>query len=333
MGSVPRVYVIQGRDRRDYSVAEAVLAEVPAELTLLPPITDPEQLIANTRDAAGLVVVGARIAREVLGALDRLQVVVRNGIGYDTIDVAAATELGVVVVNIPDLWIREVANHTLALLLAWNRQIVRMDRDVRQGVWSGRVPGDHTGSIYDETVGIVGLGASGSAFARLAIALDANVIAYDPLADDQRFAALGVQRVSLEELAARADYISIHTSLSPATKRLIGADFFRHTKPTALLINTSRGQIVDEAALADALATKRLGGAALDVWESEPPPVDHALLAMDNVIASAHAAFYSSTAVAKAVRRGAEEVARVLRGQRPLNVVNPEVYARGLRRR
>src|SRR5262249_13136597 len=138
-----------------------------------------------------------------------------------------------------------------------------------------------------------------------------------------------VERVSLESLAERADYVSVHTLLNAETRHLIGEAFFRRMKPTAILINTSRGPVVDEKALARALQDKRLAGAALDVWEEEPIAADNPLLKMDNVIATPHAAYYSSAAVAQIPGRCGEEVARVLTGQRPLNVVNPEVYAPG----
>ena len=243
------------------------------------------------------------------------------------IDVPAATDLGVVVVNIPDLWTREVANHALGLLLAWNRQIPMLDSQVKRGVWQSAVPGP-AGALHGETVGIVGFGNIGRAFARRVAALEMQVIAYDPYVDEAQFAALGVERVhSLGELAARADYISVHCLLNAETRHLIDAAFLRQMKPTACLINTSRGPVVDEEALIRALQERWIGGAALDVRAQEPPPADNPLSEMENVILTPHAAYYSAAAVAQVPRRCGEEVARVLTGQRPLHVVNPEVYA------
>ena len=276
------VYVIQGRGQHDYADCQAALARVPARMTALPFIGDENELIARTRDADALVVTFSPVTRGVMGALEGLKVVVRTGVGYDVIDVPAATELGVIVVNIPDIWVREVANH---------------------------------------------------AFARRVAAFETKLIACDPYVDDQRFAALGVERVSLEALAERADYVSVHTLLNAETHHLIGEAFFRRMKPTAILINTSRGPVVDEQALARALKDERLAGAALDVWEQEPVTADNPLLKMDNVIATSHAAYFSSPAVAQVPRRCGEEVARVLTGHRPLHVVNPEVYAPGAVRR
>src|SRR5438552_1402142 len=228
-----RVYVVQGQVERDWSDCQAALDGVPARVTTLPFVADPDVLIARARDADALVDVFSPITRGVMSALEGLKTVVRTGVGYDVIDVPAATELGVIVVNIPDLWVREVANHALALLLTWNRKILTLDRQVRAGVWAGGVPGG-AGALHGETVGIVGLGNIGSAFARRVAALETTVIACDPYVDDRHFAALGVERVSLERLAERSDYVSVHTLLNTETRHLIGEKFFARMKPTAL---------------------------------------------------------------------------------------------------
>ena len=328
-----KVYVIQGRGERDYADCQTALDRVPAQLISLPFIGDAAEVIARARDADALIISSSPVSRRVMESLEGVKAVMRTGVGYDVIDVPAATELGVVVINVPDIWIREVANHALALLLAWNRRIVPLDREVRGGTWSGRVPGAVTGSLHGETVGIVGLGNIGSAFARRIAALETHVIACDPYVDDARFKTLGVERVDLPTLAARADYVSVHALLNAETRGLINEAFFRRMKPTACLVNTSRGPIVDEAALARALREGRLAGAALDVFEEEPLAADSPLRRLDNVILTPHAAYFSSPAVAQVPERCGEEIARVLLKERPLNVVNPEVYAPGRVRR
>src|SRR5262245_31605037 len=201
MAAQPHVYVIQGRTQQDYADCQAALAGVPARMTILPFLATEDEVIAKTRDADALVVSSSPVTRGVMGALEGLKTVVRTGVGYDVIDVPAATELGVIVVNIPDLWVREVANHALALMLAWNRKGVTLDRQMHGGVWTPGVPGPHTGALHGETVGIVGLGNIGSAFARRVAAFETKVIATDPYVDDARFAALGVERVTLDALA------------------------------------------------------------------------------------------------------------------------------------
>lgn len=321
------VYVIQGRNPRDYSECQAALATVPAYLETLPVLRNEADIIERTHDADGLIVSGSRITRRVMSALKNLKVIVRTGVGYDVIDVPAATDLGIVVVNIPDIWTREVANHAVGLLLAWNRKIPTLHNEVKSGTWQSRVPGP-TGSLHGETVGIVGFGNIGRAFARRMAAFEMHVIAYDPYVDNAQFTALGVERVfSLEELAARSDYVSVHTLLNAETRHLIDEAFLRQMKPTACLINTSRGPVVDEQALIRALQEQWIAGAALDVREQEPPEPECPLSHMDNVILTPHAAYFSTPAVAQVPRRCGEEVARALTGQRPLHVVNPEVYA------
>ena len=328
-----KVYVIQGRGERDYADCQIALDRVPAQLISLPFIGDAAEVIARTRDADALIISSSPVNRRVMESLEGVKAVMRTGVGYDVIDVPAATELGVVVINVPDIWIREVANHALALLLAWNRRIVTLDREVRGGTWSGRVAGAVTGSLHGETVGIVGLGNIGSAFARRIAALETHVIACDPYVDDARFKTLGVERVDLPTLAARADYVSVHALLNAETRGLLNEAFFRRMKPTACLVNTSRGPIVDEGALVRALQEGNLAGAALDVFEEEPLAADSPLRRLDNVILTPHAAYFSSPAVAQVPKRCGEEIARVLLKERPINVVNPEVYAPGRVRR
>src|SRR5204863_428318 len=152
-------------------------------------------IIAKTRDADAIVTSSSPMTRNVMSALEGLKTVIRTGVGYDVIDVPAATELGVVVVNIPDIWIREVANHAISLLLAWNRKIITLDKQIHGGVWTSGVPGAQTGALHGETVGIVGLGNIGSAFARRIAGFEMKVIACDPYVDPARFVALGVERV------------------------------------------------------------------------------------------------------------------------------------------
>jgi D-3-phosphoglycerate dehydrogenase / 2-oxoglutarate reductase len=322
-----KVYVIQGRNPRDFSDCQAALARVSAHLESIPFTRQEDEIIERASDADALIVSSSPMTRRVMSALKQLKVVVRTGVGYDVIDVPAATDLGIVAVNIPDIWTREVANHALALLLAWNRRIPTLYNEVKAGIWQSQPQGP-LGALHGETVGIVGFGNIGKAFARRVSALETHVIAYDPYVDEAQFSALGVERVlSLGELAARSDYVSVHTLLNAETHHLINEAFLRQMKPTACLINTSRGPVVDEPAIIRALQEKWIAGAALDVQEHEPPAPDNPLSRLENVILTPHAAYYSTAAVAQVPRRCGEEVARALTGQRPRHVVNPEVYA------
>jgi D-3-phosphoglycerate dehydrogenase / 2-oxoglutarate reductase len=310
-----KVYVIQGRGERDYADCQTALDRVPAQLISLPFIGNADEVIARTRDADALIISSSPVTRRVMESLEGVKAVMRTGVGYDVIDVPAATELGVVVINVPDVWIREVANHALALLLAWNRKIVTLDREVHAGTWGSRVPGPVNGSIHGETVGIVGLGNIGSAFARRIAALETHVIACDPYVDDARFKTLGVERVDLPTLAARADYVSVHALLNAETRGLLNDSFFRRMKPTAILVNTARGPIVDQEALAAALHEGRLGGAGLDVTDPEPLPSDHPLLGAPNLLVVPHIGSATTTARAAMADRAVDNLLAALDGK------------------
>jgi len=320
-----KIYAIAGHVERDFSDCHAELEKVSAQLEMLPFIDDASEIIKRTADAHGLIVTKSPITGQIMEALKNLKVVVRTGVGYDVIEVPAATKLGIAVVNIPDLWIREVANHALALLLAWSRKIVVLNQTVKSHKWVTRVPGS-TGSLHGETIGIVGLGNIGSAFAKRVSALEMRVIAHDPYVLDSHFVGLNVKRVSLEELAALSDYVSVHCLLNEETRHLINEKFLSQMKPHAFLINTARGPVVDESALIHALHDQKIAGAALDVLENEPPSSESPLLQMEHVILTPHAAYFSNPALAQVPKRCGEEVVRVLKGQRPINVINPEIY-------
>ena len=264
-----KVYVIQGRGERDYADCQTALDRVPAQLISLPFIGDADEVIARTRDADALIISSSPVTRSRdgvargrqggdahRGGLRRHRRARRDGAGRGGHQRARRLD-------------PRGGQPRAALLLAWNRKIVTLDREVHAGTWSSRVPGAVTGSLHGETVGIVGLGNIGSAFAGRIAALETHVIACDPHVDDARFAALGVERVDLLTLAARADYVSVHALLNAETRGLINDAFFKRMKPTACLVNTSRGPVVDERALVRALQAGQLAGAALDVFEED----------------------------------------------------------------
>jgi len=213
-----------------------------------------------------------------------LRVVARMGVGYDSIDVGAATTAGIAVTITPGVLEESVAEHTIALLLGLTRGIVQRDREVRQGVWSrAAMP-----RLAGKTFGIAGLGRIGKAVAPRAMGLGMNVIAADPCLDEAFAAKSGVKYVSFNELLAMSDVVSLHAAYHSETTHLINATTLAQMKPGAILVNTSRGGLIDEAALFDALQSGRLSGAALDVFQQEPPPVDHPLLTLPNVLTCTH---------------------------------------------
>ncbi len=310
------------------------LAEFADGLVSYGNLTTPEQLIEHCHDADALLVPGAHFTREVIDHLEHCRVLVRYGVGYDTIDVPAASDHNLVVVNIPDFCLPEVANHALALMLDCAKKITRQDKWMRTGAWGDRGTGYRApflspmGPIHGETVGLVGFGQIAREFHRRLVPLDVRVIAYDPYVPAERVAALGVEMVSLDDVMRQSDYISIHTPLLPDTHHMINAAMIALMKPTAYLINTSRGPVVDEAALIAALQGGKIAGAGLDVFEVEPLPKDSPLMAMENVVLVPHTASYADETFAIMHRRVGEEAARALRGQMPNTPVNPQIKPR-----
>ncbi len=318
-----RVYRI-GVHARDLLEPERLeLEKVGAEEIVLPRI-EGDELIEKARDAHGIIDVESPITRRVMEAMPNLKVVLRTGVGVDVIDVEAATELGIAVVCVPDLWIREVANHAFALLLACNRRLLKLDSIIRADGWVPVIPSP-VGSIHGETLGIVGLGRIGRALAARAMAFEMEVIAHDPYLPAEAFEQAGVESAPFDELLRRSDYVSIHSPKTDETTHLFDDDAFAKMKPTAYLVNTSRGPVVDQQALVRALQAGRIAGAGLDVLEREPPPQDEPLLRMENVILTPHSSYYSDAAIADLPIRCGQEVARALTGRRPLNLFNPQV--------
>ncbi|MHB1134487.1 MAG: C-terminal binding protein [Chloroflexota bacterium] len=301
-----------------------VLDSIGAEM-VVSPSGSAEELCRQAPDVDAMLVCYGRVSREVLAAGARLRIVARYGIGYDTIDVPAATERGVVVTNVPGYCTDEVSDHALALILALARKLTVYDRAVRVGGWDAQV-GKPIQRLRGQTVGLIGLGRIGSAVARKAAAFGLRILAYDPFLSAEQARERGAERVDLATLLRESDFVSLHAPLSRAdgTTGMFGAAQFQQMKRGAYLINTARGGLVDGQALEQALGEGLIAGAGLDCLPVEPPSLESPLLRAENVILSPHAAFYSEQAMVDSQRLAAEEVARVLTGQRPLSPVNPE---------
>ena len=286
-----------------------------------------DDLIANIRDANVVLVAVAPITRRVLESLPRCRAVVRYGIGVDNVDLDAATDSGIVVAHVLDFCTEEVSNHTIALLLALARGLLPLHRDTVTGRWR-RGHAWRLAPIHGQTLGIVGFGNIGRAVARKALAFDLRVLAHDPYCDSEAAAEMGVRLASLDELLAESDYVSLHTPLTPETRHLIGAAELKTMKPTAMLINTARGPVVDEPALAQALAGGEIAAAGLDVFEDEPLPPDSPLCRLDNVVLTPHVASVSPAAMQQLRREVGRAAADVLSGRWPRYVANPSVKPR-----
>ncbi len=274
-------------------------------------ITAPDEVIAACRDADAILMTSARITREVLEALPGLRAVVRYGVGLDTIDLEAARELGVEVRNVTGFCTDEVADHTLALVLALSRRIVRQAIDSRAGHWR-RAGEDPLLRLSGRRAGVIGLGEIGRAVAVRLQALGMAVVAHDPFVAEGTARELSVTLLPLDELLATAHVVCVNCPLTDATRGLIGAAELAAMGPDSIIVNTARGGIIDESALVAALEAGEIGGAGLDVLAQEPPPPDHPLLAMDNVIVTAHMAASSQEAMHELVVGAFRRLAEVL---------------------
>ncbi len=269
------------------------------------------------RGAQCVLVGGARIDGPLMERLPDLELIIRYGVGLDSLDVQAATDHGVVVAHYPDFCQPEVANHALMLLLAVARKLVPHDRAIRAGNYRG-VPLPVSAPLTNETLGLVAYGNIARHMAKRAQALGMRVIAFDPYADDAPFREDGVERVpSLEALLQQADHVSIHAPLTPETHHLFGREQFAMMKPTSILVNTARGPIVEQDALVEALREGRILGAGLDVFEVEPLGADCPLYEFDNVALTPHSAFYSEYSNRHIKERVGQTVVDFMNGRWP----------------
>ena len=286
-----------------------------------------DEIIEAVRDADVILRTGGQITRRVMEAAPKCKAIITLSVGFDLIDVDAATDNNIIVVNNPtSQWcVEEVSNHAIALLLACAKNLVPLNNSVKQGRWAEAKQAQAPKvSIHDQTLGLVGCGSIGQLVAKKAQCFRLKVIGYDPYLDKSLAKEHGITLVGLPELLKESDFISIHTFLSEETRHLIGEREFKQMKPTAYLINTARGSVVNEATLIKALQEKWIAGAGLDVFEKEPIDSNNPLLKMDNVVVTPHSASYSDASkLARTVIL--QEAIRVLSGKWPKNVVNKTV--------
>ena len=281
--------------------------------------------MAQTADLVMIQSVRPLLNRAVIAQL-ACRALIRMGLGYDSVDVAAASERGILVSNVVDWCNAEVADHAVALLLAGLRRVGPMDRALHHGVWD-RSPAMEIVRLSGKTLGILGFGRIGQAVAERMAAFGVQIITYDPYLDQAAADRLRVTGVSLAELLERSDFLSIHARLIPETRHLLGAAEFARMKPGAFVVNTARGPIIDEPALAAALGSGHLGGAALDVMETEPLPAHSPLVGLSNTLLTPHLASFSREASAQLYQMSAEIAAALLQNRWVTTVVNPQVRA------
>ncbi len=285
-------------------------------------------IIERVRDVDALVsLLTDPIDAEVFDAAPKLRIVSQYAVGYDNIDVEEATKRGIYVTNTPGVLTETVADFTFALMLAVARRVVEADKYVREGRWKvAWHPLMMLGSdVYGRTLGIVGMGRIGSAVARRAKGFGMRILYYDSVRREDLEKELGAEFVDLDRLLEESDYVSLHVPLTPETYHLIGEEQLRKMKPTAFLINTARGKVVDQKALYKALKEGWIAGAGLDVFEQEPIPPDDPLLKLDNVVLAPHAASASHETRSRMAEMVAENLISFLNGKVPPNLVNKEV--------
>ncbi len=324
------VVVTDDRYGGNYREEEAELATVGARLEVRNLSTEEEALRSLARADAILVnlfPLGVRV----IEAMERCRVISRYGVGYDNVDVPAATRKGIWVARVPDYSLEEVSDQALALLMACVRKVAYKDRAIRAGRWNLHKD-QPCHRMAGGTMGLVGYGAIARCLHRKIAGLGlARILVHDPYVDPAVVKAAGCVPVDLEALVRQSDFLSVHVPLSSETRGLIGERQISAMKPTAVLVNTSRGPVVDEKALAAALAAGRLAGAGLDVFETEPLPPESPLRKLDTVVLSDHAGWYSEESIVELKTKAARNVAAVLGGGKPVYPVNLVPEAKGSR--
>ncbi|MDY6854962.1 MAG: C-terminal binding protein [Thermodesulfobacteriota bacterium] len=293
-----------------------------------------EDMIKATSDADAIIGIATfqPFTRKVIEGLRKCRFIQSMGIGYDQLDVAAATEHCILVANVPDYCLDEVSDHAMALMLACTRRIVKLNELVKSGNWKSEPDLDMQQNVWPNitqlkglTLGLIGFGRIPQTLVPKARAFGLKIIVCDPYVADDVIKKMGVEKVSLDQLLKESDVLSIHCALTPETHHMLGLEELKKMKPTAHIVNTARGPIIDGKALYTALKEGIISTAAVDVTEPEPISPDDPLLTLDNFIVTAHSAHYSPKAFKDLIERPGREVMRVLKGEWPVGLLNPQV--------
>ena len=307
----------------DLEKEKNILKKVDAQLIPAQCKTEKEVIkIAVGADA--LLNTYAPITAKVIASLTKCKVIGRYGIGIDTIDVDAATQKGIIVVNVPSYCEDEVSNHALTLILSCVRKINYYNFQIKKGIWDWKI-GKPIFNLSEHTLGLIGFGKIARRLAKKAKFLGFKVVAFDPFLSQSEFKKEKVEQIEFNKLLETSDVISLHTPLNKSTKYLLGKKEFDQMKPSAFIINTARGGLIDEGALYKALTAKKISGAALDVLENESSNIHNPLFQLDNLILTPHVAFYSETSLVKLRTKLTLDIARVLKGEIPQGLVNQEL--------
>ena len=304
---------------------ETVLREEADAEAIVAPDGSEETLASLAGDVDAIMTCFAQVTPAVLQAAPNCVAVGRFGVGVDNIAVDTATELGMAVTYVPDYCVDEVSDHVMALLLGWNRRVSVFDNSVKGDGWGSVGLTMRMMRLRGKTLGVIGFGRIGQAAAQKALAFGFRVLAYDPYMTAEQCALRGAKKSDLDTLLRESDFVTLHSPLNPATENMIGARELDMMKSESFLINCARGPLIDEDALYDALTSGSIAGAGLDVMVDNHPANDHPLLGLDNIIITPHVAFFSQESTLELEQRAAREVACVLTGRMPDNLVNPAV--------
>lgn len=316
--------VVTDYDFYDLRYEEKVLSELPDLEFVKGKARTEEEVIELAKDADGIINQYAPISAKVVEQLEKCKVISRTGVGVNTIDIPTATEKGIYVCNVPDYCMDEVSDHALALLMSWARKVVLLNAHVKNKVWDFK-KGVPIHRFNTQTVGVLGFGRIPRSLVKKLLAIGFNVMVYDPYVPDEEIIKAQAKPASMEEIFQQADFVSVHTPLTKETKGIINKDLFNQAKTSLVIINTSRGPVINEADLIEALRSGQIAGAALDVVEEEPIQPDNPLLEMDNVILTPHAAWYSEESEEEMRTKCARNVLQALKGETPTYLVNRDV--------
>jgi len=283
-----------------------------------------DDVLSVAENADAIISEYAPLSGRVIQALRKCKIISMNAAGFDNVNVKAATQKGILLVHCPDYCFEEVADHTMAMVLSCARGIFQYDRRIRSRIWDFKAAGPRQ-RIRNSILGLIGFGRIAQAVAERAKSFGMQVVACDPFINDDYMLTKGVHPAPIHSVISSADYLSIHVPLTRETRKLIGSEQLSWMKRSAFLINVSRGAVVDETALHDALKSGVIRGAAIDVLDQEPPDFENPLLSLENVLITPHAAFYSEDAMREVRSRAAQEVIKVYKGELPSNIVNRNV--------
>lgn len=288
---------------------------------IISPAVEEDDVIEAIKDAEVVLFTATKMNERVINSLEKCRLIIRYGIGYDNVDLTAAARKGIYVCNAPKYGVIDVAEHALSLIFATAKMTVKMNERVASGAWGSGGMGPFL-RLAGKTVGFVGFGNIAQALCKRIKGLDMNAIAYDPYVKDEVFEKLGAERGELDDVLAKADFVSIHLPLNDSTVHMIGKEVFEKMKNKAILINTARGPIVNEQELIEALEAKQIGGVGLDVFEDEKNPVDERLVKAKNAVLTPHVAWNTDVAVTAIHEEVGDNIVRYLKGERPESVVN-----------